>query len=70
MTLLPFTVAYKLIKVNTVKTGTICDSELISMSLDRPMPMAMPVRELVVKTDTVLPEMSAMLFCFAKRIFN
>ena len=57
-----------LINVSPAKTGAICAKEPMSMIFDNPIPAAIPISEDVVKSDTALPAMSAMLFCFANFI--
>ena len=57
-----------LINVSAAKTGAICAKEPISINFDIPIPIAIPTSEDVVKSETALPAMSAMLFYFANFI--
>ena len=51
--------------VSAAKTGAICDKEPMSIIFDIPIPIAIPTREDVVKSETALPAISAMLFYLA-----
>ena len=53
---------------SAAKTGAICAKEPMSIIFVIPIPKAIPISEDVVKSETALPAISAMLFLFANFI--